>query len=370
MLIIIVCVNEIKVPMAKPVFEQEEIDGIMEVVKSGWLGLGKITEKFENDLSEYLNTNVVTVNNGSLATMCALLAHDIKPGDKIAVPDFTFISTASVPKIMGASIIPVDIDPDTFNIDIDSLEKVVSENDVKMTIFVDIAGLSNDIDRLTTLSKKYNFLLLEDAAEAFGSKYKNKKLGSFDHTSFFSFHIAKLITTVEGGCITTNNIEFAKKLKAIRDLGRYQAGYVHDLIGTNFRITDIQSVIGLNQLKKVEKFISKRTEVAKRFRNEIKNLTFQQIPDYATRHTYMLFFVKTKDEKMRDLYVNKLREKGIDARLSFYPIHLQPCNPELKIYDCPNSKNVYNTVFTLPMYNSLKDEDVNLIIKTCNEIST
>jgi len=360
--------TEIKVPMAKPVFEDEEINGIMEVVKSGWLGQGKVTEKFESALSEYLGTNVVAVNNGSSAAMCALLAHDIKPGDNIVVPNFTFISTSSVPKILGANIIPVDIDPETLNIDLNSLEKIVSKNDVKMTIFVDIAGLPNEINSLIDLSKKFDFLLLEDAAEGLGSEYKNKKLGSFDHTSFFSFHIAKLITTVEGGCITTQDSELTKKLKAIRDLGRYQPGYKHDIIGTNFRITDFQSVIGLNQLKKIERFISRRIEVAKIFKNEIKNLTFQSIPDYVTRHSYMLFFAKTKNEKMRDLYIKKLRENGIDARLSFFPLHLQPCNPELLQYDCPNSKKVYDTIFTLPMYNSLTDDDVNLIIKTCNEI--
>lgn len=361
--------DEIKVPMAKPVFEKEELSGIIDVVKSGWLGQGKVTENFEKTLSKYFGTNVVCVNNGSSATMCALLAHDIKPGDTIAVPDFTFISTCSVPKILGAKIIPVDIDPLTLNIDLDSLERVVSKNNVKMTIFVDIAGLPNDIDSLVKLSEKHNFSLLEDAAEGLGSEYKNKKLGAFSHTSFFSFHIAKLITTVEGGCITTKDNKLYRKLKAIRDLGRYQSGYKHDLVGTNLRITDLQSVIGLNQFKKIDKFMTKRIDVAKRFKSEIKNLDFQSIPNYATKHAYMLYFAKTKTVQTRNLYVKKLREKGIDARLSFYPLHLQPCNPELRKYVCKQSKTVYDTVFTLPMYNSLTDDDVDLIISVCNKIN-
>jgi len=360
--------EEIKVPMAKPVFEDEEVNGIMNVVKSGWLGQGQITENFEELLSKYIGAKVVAINNGSSAIMCALLAHNIKPGDKIVVPSFTFISTASVPKILGVSVIPVDVDPETLNIDLDSLKQVVSKNNVKMVIFVDIAGLPNDIDVLKNLAKKHNFLLMEDAAEGFGSEYKNKKLGSFDHTAIFSFHIAKQITTVEGGCITTKNKEFLEKLKAIRDLGRYQRGYIHDLIGTNFRITDIQSVIGLNQIKKAEKFISRRIEVSKRFKDEIKNLKFQKIPSYVSRHSYMLFFAFAENEKRRNYYIKKLRENGIDARLSFYPMHLQPCNPELREFKCPNSELVYKTVFTLPMYNSLTDDEVDLIIKTCNKI--
>jgi perosamine synthetase len=361
--------DEIKVPMAKPVFEKEEVDGILNVVNGGWLGQGKVTQKFEKKLSEYFDTNVTAVNSGSSAIMCAMLAHDIKTGDKIIVPDFTFISTSSVPKILGAEVVPVDVDPYTLNIDLNALEDVVSKNDIKMVVFVDIAGLPNDLDKLEKLSKKYNFLLLEDAAEGLGSEYKNQKLGSHEHTSFFSFHIAKLITTVEGGCINTKNNDFSQKIKAIRDLGRYSPGYIHDLIGSNFRTTDINSVIGINQLEKIEQFLSRRINIANRFKKEIKNLTFQHIPNYVTKHSYMLFFGKAQNQNMRDLYVEKLRSEGIDARLSFYPLHLQPCNPELKIYDCPNSKNIYDTIFTLPMYNSLNDNDVDLIISTCNKIN-
>ena len=149
--------EEIKIPMAKPVLEDEEINGIINVVKSGWLGQGEVTANFENSLSEYLKSKVIAVNSGSSAIMCALLAHGIKPGDKVVVPDFTFIATTSVPKILGASIIPIDIDPKTFNMDLNALEQIVRNNNVKMTIFVDIGGLPNDIDSLVSLSKKYNF---------------------------------------------------------------------------------------------------------------------------------------------------------------------------------------------------------------------
>jgi perosamine synthetase len=358
--------DEIKVPMAKPVFEKEESDGVIKILNSGWLGQGKITEEFENNLSDYFSSKVTAINSGSSAIMCALLALGIKPGDKIVVPNFTFISTSSVPKILGAKIIPVDIDLKTLNTDIDSLKEILQKNDVKAVIFVDIAGLPNDIDLLVALSKKYNFILIEDAAEAFGSEYKNKKLGSFDHTSIFSFHIAKAITTIEGGCITTTNQEVIDKTKAIRDVGRYHKGYIHELIGSNFRITDIQSSIGINQLKKSEQFISKRIEIAKRFKSEIKNLEFQNIPNYVSRHSYMLFFGLTDNSKVRDEYVKKLRDVGIDARLSFYPISDQPCNPELNQYECQNSKEIYKKAFTLPLYNSLKDSEIQLIINTCN----
>ena len=177
--------------------------------------------------------------------------------------------------------------------------------------------MSNDVDQLIELSKKYDFILIEDAAEALGSEYKNKKLGSFEHTTIFSFHIAKVITTVEGGCITTKDSDFAKKLMAIKDIGRTGQGYKHDYLGSNFRITDIQSTIGIQQIKKIDNIIKNKQKIASRYKNEIKALDFQEIPKYATLHSYMLFFAIAKDEKLRDEYVKKLRNNGIDARLAW-----------------------------------------------------
>ena len=242
----------IDIPMAKPDIGEAEENAVLDVLKSGWLGQGKKTKKFEEKLSEYFSSNAIAVFNGSSAIMVALLAHGIKPGDNVAVPNFTFMSTASVPKILGANIIPIDIDPQTLNLDLVALETELKQKKIHFVIFVDVAGLANDVDQLIELSKKYDFILIEDAAEALGSEYKNKKLGSFEHTTIFSFHIAKVITTVEGGCITTKDKDFAKKLMAIKDIGRTGQGYKHDYLGSNFRITDIQSTIGIQQIKKIE----------------------------------------------------------------------------------------------------------------------
>ena len=239
-----------EIPMANPDLGVLEEKAILDVYRSGWLGQGKKTREFEKLLSKFFSSNAIAVNSGSSAIMCALLAHGIKPGDSVVVPNFTFMSTASVPKILGAEIIPVDIDPATLNLDVQALEEVLKKKEIKFVIFVDVAGLANDIDSLVDLSKRYNFTLLEDAAEALGSEYKKKRLGSFDHTTIFSFHVAKQITTIEGGCITTKDEKLAKKISAIKDIGRTGSGvagkgYKHDFIGSNFRITDILSTIGI-----------------------------------------------------------------------------------------------------------------------------
>ena len=245
--------DEIKIPMSRPSIDFETQNSMFDVIKSGWISQGKKTQEFESDLSEYLSSKVVVVNNGTSALTAALSAHGIKPGDKVVVPSFTFIATSSAAKILGANILVADVDAETLNISPDSIEKIVKEhNDVKAVIIVDIAGQPVDLEPIIELSKRYNFILIEDAAQAIGSEYKNKKIGSFKHTSCFSFTIAKIMTTIEGGCITTQDEQIHKKLNRIRDVGRDGPGqYIHHLISGNYRFTDIQADLGINQLKQI-----------------------------------------------------------------------------------------------------------------------
>lgn len=357
-----------KIPMAKPDISKEEVSAVKNVLKSGWLGQGKVTKSFEGNLEKYFDSNVVTVNSGSSALMCALLGLGITPGDTVVVPSFTFMATASVPKILGAKIIPIDINKKTLNMDLDELEKIVKKYKVDFVIFVDVGGLPNDINRITRLSKKYNFKILEDAAEAFGSEYKNKKIGSFNHTSIFSFHIAKLITTIEGGCITSKNKSLMKRIGAIKDIGRDRPGYIHQHIGSNFRITDVQSAIGREQLKKASTYIKKRNEIAEKYRQKINSIDFQEIPSYTTLNGYMFFFGIAKNQKYRQKIINQLWKKKIDSRLAWLPINFQPCNPELKKYKCKNAEEMYKKVFTIPIYNTIKDSEVQRIIDIINSV--
>jgi len=361
--------ESIDIPMAKPDLGDMEEKAILDVFRSGWLGQGKKTEEFEKLLSEYFTTDTVTVNSGSSAIMCALLAHGIKPGDNVVVPNFTFMSTASVPKILGAKIIPVDINPITLNLDIQALEEILKKNEIKFVIFVDVAGLSNDIEALTDLSKKYNFTLLEDAAEAFGSEYKNKKIGSFDHTTIFSFHIAKQITTIEGGCITSKDEKIVKKIRAIKDIGRTKKGYTHEFLGSNFRITDIQSAIGIQQLRKIDNVLEKRQKIAATYKEKILGLEFQEIPAYATLHSHMIFFAIAKDESTRNRYYTELRKEGIDSRMPWTPINKQPCFPELNHLKLRNSEEISKKCFTIPIFNTITDNDVTTIINKINKIN-
>lgn len=363
--------SEFKVPMSRPEIHSDEIEAAMTVLKSGWPTQGEVTRQFESMLSEYLSSNVAIVNSGSSALLCALVAHGLKPGDKVAVPAFTFIATSSIPKILGAQIIVVDSDPMTLNIDIDDLERTLKRHgDIKFVITVDVAGMPCDIDALVELSTRYHFTLIEDAAEAFGAKYKSRPVGSHKHTTIFSFQIAKQITTIEGGCVSTLDKKLLRAVQQIKDYGRSNMErYVHDILGANFRTTDLQSAIGISQLKKSEDYIANRNKVALEYRNKIKDrLQFQEIPDYVSRHSYMLFFALAKDKKSRDRLVRHLVGKGIDARKSWMPIHKQPCNPDLHYFHCAKAEEIFDRALTLPIYNSMTKYEVGFVIDACSDI--
>ena len=352
-----------EIPMSNIDFSIEEKNAVIKVLDSNWPSEGKVTEEFEQLLSEYLDSECIVVNNGSSALMVILLAHGIKSGDKVVVPDFTFVATSSIPKILGAKILVADVDPLTLNVSVESIEKLVKENEVKFVFTVDIGGLPNDIDTLRELSKRYNFILIEDAAQSFGAEYKNKKLGSFQHLTAFSFQIAKQISTIEGDCIAFTDSSLLKKIKQIKDYGRSKTEqYVHNVVGTNFRTTDLQSAIGIQQLKKIEKHIEQRNKIASEYKKNIKKFQFQKIPDYVTRHSYMLFFGLTRNHNEKEIIINHLNKHGVDARKTWTPIHMQPCNPELNKIQCKNTQQIFERVFTLPIYNDMKIEDANTII--------
>jgi perosamine synthetase len=357
------------VPMSKPDITEVEIKTVVDVLRSGWPTQGRVTEQFESLLADYFSSNAVAVNSGSSALLCALIAHGIKPGDKVVVPDFTFVAAASIPKILGAELIVADVDRKTFNIDPETVKRLVNKRtDVRAVIVVDVAGLPVNIDAFTELSKRFGFILIEDAAEALGAEYKHRKLGSFDHTTIFSFQIAKQLTTIEGGCISTTDEAIAKRCRLIRNYGRDEnARYVHQFLGLNLRITDLQSAIGVVQFKKLESSIRRRNEVAMEYRKKIEGLRYQTIPSYVSRHSYMLFFAIAKDKAERDMCIDQINDKGVDVRGPWTPIHMQPCFPEFNKVECPNAEYLFDRAFTLPIYNKMTSSDVAIVLDRVRE---
>jgi len=355
--------NKFQIPFSEPDFGEEEAVAVQKVMKSGWPSQGKYTEKFQKKLENYLSSNVSIVNNGSSGLMASLIASDFKPGQKVVVPAFTYVATASIPKMLGAEIIVSDINKETLNIDINSFENIVKKHKVDFVMLVDVAGNSCDIDAFVELSKKYKFKIIQDSAQAFGSIYKNKRLGNYQHPTIFSFQITKTLSTIEGGCIATNDEKLMSKIQKIKDYGRSDVGrYVHDFIGTNFRITDIQSAIGIEQLKKIKKHITHRNKIASIYGKKIHKFSHQIKKEYCSLHSHMLYFIIAENKESRDNCLKELIKNGIDARTSWTPIHKQPYNLASKIFNCKNAESIFNNSLTLPIYNNMPIEYAEKIV--------
>lgn len=356
-----------RVPWSIPDIAQDEELAVAEVMRSKWLGMGSKTKELENRLCGFTSSrNCIVVNNGTSALVTALLAHGIGPGDKILVPTYTFIATVNSVIAIGAKPVLVDCDPKTFNVSIDNVIKTLDENpDSKGLIFVDVAGMAADIDQLRELAQRRNLVLIEDAAEAFGAEYKKKPIGSFEHTAIFSFHVAKQMTMVEGGAVVTGNSEIAERCRLIRSHGEGKEKYVHINIGLNFRPTDIQSALGLAQLAKVEKYLALRKKIADIYMDTLRDLVeFQHVPNYVTRHPWMLFMCLAKHKKERDALNEFITGHGIDTRIPWPPAHIQPYHRRtLGDISCPNAEMLYGRVLSLPIGNAITESDAQIVVE-------
>jgi perosamine synthetase len=329
-------------------------------MQSGWVSQGRVTEEFETLLAGYCGSNhAIVVNNGSSALLCALMAHDAKPGDHVLVPDYTHVATANVPRLLGCRISSIDIDPSTFNIDCQALERAIKQRRPKFVVVVDVAGLPNNVECLWALARRYRFTLIEDAAESMGAEYKHQRVGSHGHATILSFHAAKQLTTVEGGAVLTDDSSVAKRCRLVRNHGELLHRKYHSKsVGMNLRITDIQSAIGIAQLKKIDEYLSRRNQVARVYREELKeSCSFQLVPSYVSKHAYMMFIAITRSRKTRDALKRHLDKNGIETRIPWPPIHQQP---QFRTSGAAfhHSSDLYNRAISLPMYNTITDSDV------------
>jgi dTDP-4-amino-4,6-dideoxygalactose transaminase len=351
------------IPWSRPDISQAEIDGVMEVMKSGWLSQGRVTEEFERQLAEYAGAkDAVAVNNGTSAVLCALIAHGAKAKDRVLLPDYTHVATANVPKFLGCRTGFVDINAGTFNIDYDLLERRVRKERPRFVVVVDVAGLPNDVDLLTELANRYQFTLIEDAAESMGGEYKNRKVGSLGCTSVASFHAAKQLTTIEGGAVFAQEPKVAERCRLIRNHGGAGQSYVSRSLGLNLRTTDLQSAIGLAQLKKLDEYVRGRNRVAHEYCERLAGLLrFQQVPGYVTRHAYMMFIAVAKSGKSRDGLREHLEREGIETRVPWPPIHEQP-HYRAASAGFAKSSDLYRKSISLPLYNGMQVQDVQRVV--------
>ncbi len=354
------------VPWSQPDLGEEERRAVAAVLESGWLGMGPRTKEFERGLCEFTGAHEsVVVNNGTAALITALLAHGIRPGDEVLAPTYTFAATVNSILAVGARPVLLDCDPGTLNVTPEIVETELREHPrAKALLFVDVAGQPCDLAALAELARKRSLLLIEDAAEAFGAGYRGRRVGGFDHTTVFSFHIAKQMTTVEGGAVLTPDHEVAARARLVRSHGEGSEKYVHVAYGLNFRPTDLLSAIGSVQLRKVERYLRTRGELARRYREHLAPyLGFQEIPEYVTQPTWMIFMALCRDREERDAYVRWLAAHGIDTRIPWPPVHAQPYYvKEFGASIFPSADRTYARVVSLPMGNGLTSDQVQTVI--------
>jgi perosamine synthetase len=355
-----------KVFWSVPDIGDDEKKAVMDTLDSGWLSMGPRTRRLEKELSAQTGADhSVVVNSGTSALLTALLTYGIGPGDEVLVPTYTFAATASSVIALGARPILMDCDPETFNVGPKEINAALAGHPkAKALMFVDVAGLPCDLDAIRALAQEHHLLLLEDAAEAFNGVYKSTHLGNFDHLTVFSFHIAKQVTTVEGGAIQTNREELAEKMRLIRSHGEGTEKYLHLELGLNFRPTDLQAAIGLAQLRKADHYFALRAKIARSYVEELGGwLGFQRVPDYATRPTWMIFMVLAKDKDERDRLNAHLNAHGVDTRIPWRPIHRQPYFvARFGQVECPVADRTFDRALSLPIGNAMSQDDVQYVL--------
>jgi perosamine synthetase len=364
--------------LGKPSIDESDITAISEVLRTGFLVQGAKVEEFENSAINYINTKfAIAVNNCTTALHLSLLALDIRPGDIVLVTTYSWVATANVIELCGATPVFVDIDPLTFNMDPGFLEdtlarlfanKTVSSR-VKCIIPVHTFGLMADMQSIMDIADRYHLPVIEDAACAYSASLNNKYAGSWGTLGCFSFHPRKSITTGEGGMIATNDELLAKKLRALRNHGieLIDGKSEFTMPGFNYRLTEFQAAFGLVQLSKLGRISKTRKQITTKYKDLLakSGFQFQQInPGYE--HVYQSFIVLLPDDKIRkrDEIIRLLKEKGIEVQIGTWHMPLTQyfrMKYHYKSGDFPNTDKVFASSLSLPLHELLTDQDIDSV---------
>lgn len=358
--------QDVYFPVAIPNLNGNEFKYLTDAFMSTWISSsGDYIGRFESEFSKYSDCKYgVACSNGTVAIHLALVALGIGAGDEVIVPDLTFAATINT--VLHANAIPVivDVDENSWCIDPKEIEKAITSK-TKAIIPVHIYGQACDMDAIMKIAKKHNLKVIEDCAEAHGAMYDGKKVGSFGDIGCFSFYGNKVITTGEGGMCVSNCLELDEKMRVLRDHGMSKTKrYWHDVIGYNYRMTNLQAAIGLAQLERIEE-IHKNRKMYEDTYKEILNkdtFTFQEDIENRTRITWLVSVLL--DESIdRELYIQKLKEKGIDGRPFFYPLSDMDIYKSYCRCKTPITHKLSKVGLNLPTYESLKSlEDIKIIM--------
>jgi perosamine synthetase len=357
-----------QIPQMEPWIDKSEVNAMTKYLESGgWLTEFTETAKLEQALCNYTKSPYcVMTTNGTVTLILALLAHDIKAGDEVLVPNLTMIATPNAVRFLGATPVFVDVSQKTLCMDMEAAQKKVTKK-TKALMYVPLNGRSGDMDEILKFCRKNKLILIEDAAQALGSTWKGKHLGTFGSIGSFSFSVPKIITTGQGGALLTADEHIYKKLKKLKDFGRIKGGIdIHDMLGYNFKFTDLQAVIGVEQMKKLAFRVKRKKEIYKRFKDQLSDIPEIQWIDTNLKDTSPWFI---------DIYIDDtlglsifLQGNGISTR------RIYPAITSQMIYREPNAKTNYPVSYEmarkglwLPSSSKLTDEEIDFIAKTIRQ---
>lgn len=384
------------IPYARQHIDQADIEAVVAALTSDWLTQGPLIEKFEQQVADYCGAKyAIAVNSATSALHMACLAAGLGEADRLWTSPNTFVASANCARYCGADVDFIDIDDATYNMSIAALRVKLEQaaaNDLlpKVIVPVHFSGQSCQMEEIHNLVKEYGITLIEDASHAIGGMYKGVHIGSCRYSAMtvFSFHPVKIVTTGEGGMIVTNREDLYKKLLLLRSHGitrdpsqmtepSHGPWYYQQIdLGYNYRMTDIQAALGVSQMGRIDEFIARRHEIARKYNECLAKLPItlsHQHPDaYSAYHLYVIRLKVDKIKLNHREVFEKLRAEGIGVNLHYIPVHLQPYYRKLgfKLGDFPAAEQYYTEAISLPMYYSLTPEEQDIVIAKMAEVLT
>ena len=359
--------SHFKIRVAEPNIEEEDAKAMYQAVKENRLSSGKYVEEFENEFAKYVGVKeAIAVNSGTAAIHLPLESLNLNAGEVITT-SFTFAATSNVIVLQNMKPVFVDIEPETYNIDPKKIEAAITTK-TKAIMPIHYGGQCAEMDEINEIAGKHNIHVIEDAAPALGGIYKNRKAGTLSKISGFSFFPDKSITTGEGGMVTTNDSDLAEKCRILRKNGASKR-YYHDYIGWNFRMPDPNAALGKSQLKRIEKIIKLKNEKADYYREKLQNVdgVVPPLVKNYNRHTFMLYSILTKNNSQRQKIITELNKKGIETRINFPPVHLQPVYAKrfnFKVDSLPVTEDIANRILGLPIFIKMTNEQQDIITES------
>lgn len=366
------------VPYSRQCIDQRDIDAVITTLKSDWLTTGPAVSAFERALTAYTGAKFAVVfNSGTAALHAAYFAAGVGPDDEVITTPISFVATANAALMLGAKVLFADVDPKTINIDPEQIVPLISER-TKVIAPVDFAGHPAKLDKIMSIAHECGAVVIEDACHALGAKYKDRTVGSIAHMTVFSFHPVKAITTGEGGAVCTDDPNYYEKLLLFRNHGitrdRNRLSqddgpwyYEMQLLGYNYRLSDIQAALGLSQLHKLDDHIAARRAMATYY-DEVLATEALTLPgrDARVQHAWHLYAVQLADASRRRAVVEALHKAGIKVQVHYLPIYRHPYyrrNGYAKCY-LPEAERYYSRCMSLPLYPGLTKDDQTRVVST------